>query len=110
MRNESFGWERHAKLGIKRRLRLGKAQEKAETAIGMLRPFKCFRHSNTTDNAPEFTRHDVIAKKLGVAVCFSNPYHSFGKKSEEKYNKAICQSLTKKADLDISSDPKAHAS
>ena len=53
------------------------AEEVAKTACRLLLPYKHSLLTITTDNGPEFAKHDIITNKLGVLVYFAKPYHSW---------------------------------
>ncbi|MCQ2217602.1 MAG: IS30 family transposase [Paludibacteraceae bacterium] len=74
------------------------------TACRLLLPFKASIKAITTDNGPEFARHDLISKRLGVVVYFVKPYHSWEKGAIENYNKLLSQYIPKCANLNDFSD------
>lgn len=80
------------------------AEETALTAYRPLPPFKASIKTITTDNGPEFARHDLISKRLGIVVYFAKPYHSWEKGAIENYNKLLRQYILKCANLNDFSD------
>lgn len=68
-----------------RKLNKGKdAKELAKTVVRLLKPYKAFLKTITTDNGLEFACHEYITKKLGVTVYFTDPYSSWQKGAIEK--------------------------
>ncbi len=97
--------DRRTNFGMMRRLHSGKdAMGVAKVVVAMLLPYKGVVRTITTDNGPEFARHDFVTRKLGVPVFFARPYHSWEKGAVENYNKLVRQYIPKKADFDDFSD------
>ena len=58
----------------------------------------------TTDNGSEFACHELITKKLGATVYFTDSYCSWQKGAVENANKLIRQYIPKGTDFDTVSD------
>lgn len=63
----------------------------------MLLPYKDIIKTITTDNGTEFAAHEMITKRLGVPVYFTDPYSSWQKGAIENANKLIRQYIPKGA-------------
>ena len=88
--------ERSTNMLFMRKLTKGKnAKELAHTVIHMLRPFRKWIKSITTDNGTEFACHEMISKSLGVKIYFADPYSSWQKGGIEKANGLIRQYVPK---------------
>lgn len=97
--------ERLTNYSMAAKLPDGKSAEGvAKTACRLLLPYKSSLLTITTDNGPEFARHDIITEKLNVPVFFAKPYHSWEKGAIENYNKLLRQFIPKSTDLDCVSD------
>lgn len=80
------------------------AEEVAKAACWLLQPYKDSLRTITTDNGPEFARHDIITRRLKVPVFFAKPYHSWEKGAVGNYNKPLWQFIPKATNLDSVSD------
>lgn len=88
--------ERSTNMLFMRKLPKGKnAKELARTVIHLLRPFKEYIKSITTDNGTEFACHETISKSLGVKVYFADPYSSWQKGGIENANGLVRQYVHK---------------
>ena len=88
--------ERSTNMLFMRKLPKGKnSKELARTVIHLLRPFKEYVKSITTDNGTEFACHETISKSLGVKVYFADPYSSWQKGGIENANGLIRQYIHK---------------
>lgn len=97
--------ERLTNYSLAAKLPAGKcAVDVANTVCRLLSPYKQSLQTITTDNGPEFSRHDVITAKLGVKVFFARPYHSWEKGAIENYNKLLRQFIPKNTNLNGISD------
>ena len=76
-----------------------RAEPVAKHIIAALLPFKKTLKTLTLDNGIEFSRHDLITKKLGIKCYFARPYHSWEKGAIENYNGLLRQYIPKKRDL-----------
>lgn len=93
--------EKKTDMLFMRKLNKGKdAKELAKTVVRILKPFKPFLQSITTDNGLEFACHEYITKKLGVIVYFTDPYSSWQKGSIENQNGLIRQYIPKSSSFD----------
>ena len=80
-----------------RKLNNGKnAKELAKIVIRLLRPYKGFVKTITTDNGKEFACHEMIADALDTKVYFADPYASWQKGAVENVNGLIRQYIPKK--------------
>lgn len=92
--------ERLTNFSLASKLPSGKcAEDVAKTVCKLLLPYKSTLLTITTDNGPEFSRHDIITKKLNVPVYFTKPYHSWEKGAIENYNKLLRQFIPKSTNL-----------
>lgn len=55
-------------------------------AIDLLSPHKGKCHTMTFDNGKEFAGHEIMAKKLRMAIYFAHPYHSWERGVNENTN------------------------
>ena len=62
------------------------------------------RRTQTFDNGREFSRHESIAARLGVAVYFAHPYSSWERGTNENTNGLLRQYLPKKTDFSVLTD------
>ena len=93
--------DRYTNMGMIHKLKNGKdSQEVAMAAYELLLLHKRHLKTITTDNGPEFARHELITKLLGVKVYFTKPYHSWEKGGIENYNGLVRQYIGKGADFD----------
>lgn len=77
-----------------------KAEQVANKIVACLLPFKSSLKTLTLDNGVEFSRHDIITKRLGIKCYFSRPYHSWEKGAVENYNGLLRQYIPKRRELD----------
>jgi len=104
--------ERSTGYVIIHRLKHGKKAKELALAVGRL--LFAYRAEGvltiTTDNGPEFSRHQLITKALkGVTVYFADPYASWQKGLVEHTNKLIRQYIPKGSDFDEISPPQLMA-
>ena len=84
--------ERMTRFLLMEKLPNGKnADDVANAAIRLLKPYKRHLRSITTDNGGEFAKHKLISKKLKTPVFFTDPYSSWQKGTIENTNKLIRQ-------------------
>lgn len=89
--------ERSTNMLFMRKLNNGKnAKELAKIVIRLLRPYKGFVKTITTDNGKEFACHEMIADALDTKVYFADPYASWQKGAVENVNGLIRQYIPKK--------------
>lgn len=55
------------------------ADDVAKSVIKLLKPYKKYVKSITTDNGKEFAKHKLISKQLATSVFFTDPYSSWQK-------------------------------
>ncbi len=67
----------------------------AAAAVKLLKPYKGWIHTITSDNGTEFADHQYIAKELGVDFYFARPYHSWERGANENINGLIRQYIPK---------------
>lgn len=88
--------ERKTNMLFMAKLKHGKdSEELAKVAIRLLRPYKKYVLTITTDNGPEFAAHQRIAKALGTKVYFADPYASWQKGAIENTNGLVRQYIPK---------------
>lgn len=93
--------EKNTGMLFMRKLNKGKdAKELAKTVVRILKPYKSFLKSITTDNGLEFAYHQYITRKLGVLVYFTDPYSSWQKGLIENQNGLIRQYIPKSSSFD----------
>lgn len=71
----------------------------ARKVIELLWPYRRNVLTITTDNGPEFARHDMIARKLHTTVYFADSYASWQKGAIENTNKLVRQYIPKETDF-----------
>jgi len=71
-----------------------------QAVTGLLRPFKPFVHSLTTDNGKEFADHQTISRKLDADFYFAHPYASWERGTNENTNGLVRQYFPKKRRFD----------
>ncbi len=92
--------ERMSRFLIMEKLPNGKnADDVANAAIRLLKPYKKHLKSITTDNGGEFAKHKLISKKLKTPVFFTDPYSSWQKGTVENTNKLIRQYIPKSMNI-----------
>lgn len=88
--------DRSTNMLFMRKLPDGKnAKKLAQTVIRLLKPFKKYIKSITTDNGTEFACHEMISKSLGVKIYFADPYSSWQKGGIENANGLVRQYILK---------------
>ena len=88
--------ERSTNLVFMRLMKTGKNPKAIANAVcELLAPVKDFVKTITTDNGFEFSKHEIITRKLGVPVFFTDPYSSWQKGAIEHANKLIRQYIPK---------------
>ena len=58
----------------------------------------------TADNGGQFAQHERVSSKLGAAMYFARPYHSWERGTNENTNGLIRQYIPKKSNFDDYSD------
>lgn len=97
--------ERTTSMIMMHKLEEGKnADGVANTVLEMLMPYKDKVKSITSDNGPEFARHEFISKKLEADFYFAHPYSSWERGLSEYSNKLIRQYIPKQTNFDIFDD------
>lgn len=92
--------ERMSRFLLMEKLPNGKnADDVANAAIRLLKPYKKHLKSITTDNGGEFAKHKLISKKLKTPVFFTDPYSSWQKGTVENTNKLIRQYIPKSMNI-----------
>lgn len=67
----------------------------AAATVMLLKPYKGWIHTITSDNGTEFADHEYIAKELGVDFYFARPYHSWERGANENLNGLVRQYIPK---------------
>ncbi len=80
------------------------AEELAKNTIEVLKEWKPFLHTITSDNGKEFAMHKKISEELEIDYYFARPYHSWERGSNENLNGLIRQYIPKKTDFDTLTD------
>lgn len=97
--------ERSTNFLIMQRLpHLKDSKHLAKQVIAMLLPYKQNVLTITTDNGSEFAKHELIAKKLGADIYFTDSYAAWQKGAIENMNKLIRQYIPKGLDFNTISD------
>jgi IS30 family transposase len=92
--------ERKSAFTLMAKLNGRNADELAKTVVNLMAPYKERVLSITADNGSEFTKHQIIAKKLQAAFYFAHPYSSWERGLNENTNKLIRQYIPKKSSFD----------
>lgn len=71
----------------------------ARALIDMLKPYKKFVHTITSDNGKEFAKHQEIASDLEAQFYFAHPFSSWERGLNENTNGLIRQYFPKKSSL-----------
>ena len=83
----------------------GKSAESVSMAVvALLITFKALIHTITFDNGKEFALHELISAKLGTAIYFCHPYHSWERGLNENTNGLLRQYFKKDSNLLTVSD------
>ena len=92
--------ERHSRLTIATRQPSLKADPVASALVHMLTPMPAaVRRSITFDNGTEFTRHERIARQLGIKAFFCDPHAPWQKGGVENVIGRLRRSLPRNSDL-----------
>jgi IS30 family transposase len=75
------------------------SQEVNKKAIEVLKEWKPYLHTITSDNGKEFALHKEISKSLEINYFFANPYHSWERGANENFNKLLRQYFPKNIDF-----------
>lgn len=92
-------FERSKSYFMQTKLESKKPKVVADAVIRLLRPFKDFVHTITTDNGVEFMDHKRICKALDCIVYFADPYCSGQKGGVENINKIFREFFPKGTDF-----------
>jgi len=76
-------------------IRCKRADVVTDTIQALLEPHADRCHTITFDNGKEFAYHEQITAKLGTAVYFANPYHSWERGANENTNGVLRQYFPK---------------
>ena len=76
------------------------AEELANEAVKILKPFENHLHTITSDNGKEFAEHRKISKNLGIDFYFAHPYKSCERGCNENANRLIRQNIPKETDFE----------
>lgn len=92
--------ERNTGLLLMRKLNGGKRpKELALTVIRLLKPYKDYVKTITTDNGTEFKYHEIISKSIDTKIYFADPYSSWQKGAIENVNGLIRQYIPKSTEF-----------
>lgn len=91
--------ERSINMFMQSKLNSKQPQEVAAAVIRILRPYKDFVQTITTDNGLEFSQHKKICKALDCQVFFADPYCSGQKGAVENINKLLREVYPKGTDF-----------
>ena len=69
------------------------------TIVRLLKPYRKWIKTITTDNGSEFFRHEYITKKLGIKVYFADPHAPWQKGGIENTNGLIRQYIPNGTDF-----------
>lgn len=75
------------------------AEAVTAATIELLEPYKDALHTITADNGKEFAYHERLTEKLGAAVYFARPYHSWERGLNENTNGLLRQYWPKNTDF-----------
>lgn len=75
------------------------AEAVTAATIALLKPYKGALHTITADNGKEFAYHEQLTAKLGAAVYFARPYHSWERGLNENTNGLLRQYWPKSTDF-----------
>ena len=92
-------FERSRSYFLQTKLDSKKTKVVADAVIRLLRPFKDFVHTITTDNGVEFMEHKRICRALNCIVYFADPYCSGQKGGVENINKIFREFFPKGTDF-----------
>ncbi len=99
--------ERSTGMLLMRKLNGGKRpKELARTVIHLLKPYKGYVKTITTDNGTEFACHETISKSIGTKIYFADPYSSWQKGAIENVNGLIRQYIPKSTEFSTVSHQK----
>ena len=84
---------------------MGKIARKEATlvvskTIELLKDWKPFLKTITSDNGKEFANHQVISEKLAIDYYFAKPYHSWERGANENLNGLVRQFFPKKTNFE----------
>ncbi len=82
-----------------KKCRTRKSQEIYEATVTLLNPIKEKLQTITADNGKEFSLHEQIADRLGIAFYFADPYSAWQRGTNENTNGLIRQYIRKGSDL-----------
>lgn len=77
------------------------ADEIREKTLLVLKEWKPWLKTITTDNGKEFAQHQDIAKSLEIDYFFAHPYHSWERGANENFNGLLRQYFPKKYDFNL---------
>lgn len=85
-------------------LKIGRVKEKTsalvtEKILELLKPWKQYLHTITSDNGAEFAKHEIIAQALNIDFYFAKPYQSWQRGSNENLNRLVRQYFPKGTDF-----------
>jgi IS30 family transposase len=96
--------ERKSRLALMRKVKRKTAEAVADAVIELLKPYKNFVHTITSDNGKEFAEHERIARRLEAKVYFAHPYAAWERATNENTNGLIRQYFPKSRDFSSITD------
>lgn len=87
--------ERKSRLALIRKVERRTSQAVQEAVTSLLKPYKMFVHTLTSDNGKEFADHQEIAEKLNADFYFAHPYAAWERGSNENMNGLLRQYFPK---------------
>jgi len=87
--------ERKSRLTLIRKVERRTSQAVQEAVTSLLKPYKMFVHTLTSDNSKEFADHQEIAEKLNAGFHFAHPYAAWERGSNENMNGLLRQYFPK---------------
>ena len=91
--------ERKTGLTLIRKVERKTALAVSQAMIGLMRPYRNWVHTITSDNGKEFAGHEQIAKQLKADFYFAHPYASWERGINENTNGLIRQYFPKDRDF-----------
>jgi IS30 family transposase len=81
------------------KVRCKEAKEIEVATIGLLKDWKPYIKTVTSDNGKEFSCHQAIAEAMGIDFFFAKPYHSWERGANENLNGLVRQYFPKGSDF-----------
>lgn len=91
--------ERKTGLTLIRKVKRKTAQAVSKAMVALLKPYRNWVHTITSDNGREFAGHEEIAEQLNADFYFAHPYSSWERGTNENTNGLIRQYFPKNRDF-----------